>query len=362
MALPALVRLFRPRTFFHFISLLTATEFITVSLLINKVEGVYGILALFTGYPLSAFQLSMYIYSIVVLVLVCYLGPHIRKQSPLQNLVLAWVYILDSLINAMYTALFGIGWFIVLAQTLSPSPTEGDAPKATTPGGKTINDTAGFTNPESGGVDKVEIIAEPRPDKIPPGQDAKVITHGDGSGLGNAVFQSGSIMSITVISFLWFVRLYSILVVMAYARQVLRGYSQSASAAANRKPASADDADSTTDHLMADSKTLANPFHYASPLGQGWQGKLGRFLTKFPETYWLGRDQADEEWVRGADERFRHRMANRTPLVRNPPPRSKGTGERERRARSGTGPPPPGMDVGRRSGESGADSRPSGEL
>ncbi|KAF4549094.1 Inositol phoshorylceramide synthase regulatory subunit kei1-like protein [Elsinoe fawcettii] len=362
MAVPAVVRVLRPRTFFHFISLLTATEFITMSLLINKVEGVHGILALFTGFHLSALQLSMYIYSIIVLALVCYLGPHIRKQSPLQNLALAWIYIFDSVINATYTALFGLGWFILLAQHLNPSPTDSDGPKATTPGGKMINDTAGFTDPEAGPVDKVEVIAEPRPDKFPPGQDAKAYGIIDGSGLGNAVFQSGSIMSITVISILWFIRLYLILIIMAYARQCLRGYAQSQSHRSSSKPDSADDADSAP--LSTDGSTIPNPFAPTAPLGQGWQGALGRLMTRFPATYWLGRDEADEEWVRGADERFRRR-STRGPLLRNPPaPTSRGTKERERRARSGTGPPAPSIElVGRRSGESAFEgSRKSGEL
>ncbi|PNS18361.1 Inositol phoshorylceramide synthase regulatory subunit kei1 [Sphaceloma murrayae] len=364
MALPGIVRVFRPRTFFHFISLLTATEFITITLLINKVEGVYGILALFTGYHLSALQLSMYIYSIAVLVLVCYLGPHIRQQSPLENLILAWVYLLDSLVNASYTALFGLGWFITLAQHLNPTPpTDGDSPKVTAPGGKTIGDTAGFTDPSAGPVDSVDIIASPSSDKLVPGQEAKVIPHGDGTGLGNTIFQSGSIMSITIISTLWFIRLYFILIIMAYARQVLRGYSQSASVAASRKPVSAEETDST-EHLAAGTDKLANPFHPSAPLGQGWKGKLGRALTRFPATYWLGRDEADEEWVRGADERFRRRLASRGTFLKSPPAPNRGTDERVRRARSGTGPPPPGLELlGRRSGESAVgEGRASGEL
>ncbi|KAG8627829.1 hypothetical protein KVT40_003702 [Elsinoe batatas] len=355
MALPALVRVLRPRSFFHFISLLTATEFITISLLINKVEGVYGILALFTGYHLSALQLSMYIYSIVVLGLVCYLGPHIRKQSPLQNLALAWIYILDSIINAAYTALFGLGWFILLAQHLNPSPSQdSDSPVATTPGSKMINDTAGFTDPEAGKVDKVEVIAEARPDKFPPGQDAKAYGIKDGSGLGNAVFQSGSIMSITIISLLWFVRLYLILIIMAYARQVLRGYAQSQSHSTTTSKSDPALDPTTPAPSSSDPTMLPNPFSPTSPLGQGWTGKLGRLLTRFPASYWLGRDEVDEEWVRGADERFRRRSTRGTLLKNPPPPAGRGTRERERRARSGTGPPAPSLElVGRRSGEVG---------
>ena len=287
-------------------------------------EGVYGILALLTGYDLHFLQLSMYIYSIVVFALVCYLGPHIRRQSPLQVLALAWVYILDTLINAGYTLLFGLSWFILLAQHLSPNQPEGDASLgATPPGGSTINDTAGFTDPEHD-VDHVEIIATPRPGALT-GQDA--IAHGvsgAATGSSNVIFESGSMMSIIVIATLWFVRLYFVIIVMAYARSVLRrSIAPSAHADAPER----------------------NPFHATLPAGQGWQGRLGRLLVAFPSAYWRGADAADDEWMRGAGERFSMARlpSRRGPLLKTPPPPPKGTSERERRARSGTGPPPPGM-------------------
>ncbi|GAM88541.1 hypothetical protein ANO11243_065740 [Dothideomycetidae sp. 11243] len=325
MALTPISRFFRPKssTVLHFVSLLTATEFVTIALLINKVEGVYGILALFTGYHLSALQLSMYLYSIFVFGLVCYLGSHIRRQSPLQNLALAWVYIFDTLINAAYTALFGLSWFILLAQHLNPSsPDSKDPLGVSPPGGKTINETAGFTDPEV----------------------KNAVAHGvagDGSSFGNVLFQSGSMMSIIVISSLWFIRLYFVVIVMAYARGVLR------QSMASTPPLSANKPDPASDSVAPIDSPEHNPFHSSLPAGQGWQGRLGRALVKFPSTYWLGRDELDEEWVRGADERFRRHTTNREqlrgPLLRNPP--TKGTTERERRARSGTGPPPPGLDT-----------------
>jgi inositol phosphorylceramide synthase regulatory subunit len=78
----------------------------------NKVTGVYGLLAILTGYQLSLLQLSTYVYSIAVLCLLAYLCPHIRKQSPFECLALAWLYILDTLINSAYTAAFGMTWYI----------------------------------------------------------------------------------------------------------------------------------------------------------------------------------------------------------------------------------------------------------
>ncbi|MCW3717643.1 hypothetical protein UE95_040995, partial [Burkholderia cenocepacia] len=69
----------------------------------NKISGLYGLLALLTGYHLSPVQLSMYLYSLIALGVAAILFPHIRAQSPLQCLALAYLYALDSIINAAYT-------------------------------------------------------------------------------------------------------------------------------------------------------------------------------------------------------------------------------------------------------------------
>jgi len=260
----------------------------------------------------------MYVYSVGVLVLCLYLAPHIRlHQSPLQNLALAWIYVIDSLINIVYTTLFGLGWFVLLAQHLTDGsePLEGKLP---VPGGKTMNDTAGFTNPEYN-VDHVDVIADPT------SGDAVTIGH-EGNALNQAVFQSGSVMSILVMGSLWLVRLYMCLIVMAYARGMLRQYILSSS---QRNPGYVSEGES--------SKTLAeNPFRAGREEGEGWRGRLGRFLISFPRTYWLGKDDEDE-WVRGAGEKFAaQKSGGRRAGSSGMAP---GTGERERRARSGTGPP-----------------------
>ncbi|GAT30995.1 UPF0596 Golgi apparatus membrane protein c [Aspergillus luchuensis] len=125
-------------------SLQTGASLITLSLLLNKISGLYGLLALLTGYHLSPVQLSMYIYSLLALGLTALLFPHIRKQTPLQCLALAWLYVLDSLINAAYTAAFGVTWFLVVSQHY-------DNGSASGPGGETIAQTAGFTSPNPDG-------------------------------------------------------------------------------------------------------------------------------------------------------------------------------------------------------------------
>jgi hypothetical protein len=102
------------------INLQTATELIALALVFNKVTGVYGLLAILTGYQLSLVQLSTYVYSILMLVCLAYLVPHIRKQSPLECLALAWVYALDTVINGAYAAFFAVAWCVRSAQPGPP--------------------------------------------------------------------------------------------------------------------------------------------------------------------------------------------------------------------------------------------------
>ncbi|KAI9713161.1 MAG: hypothetical protein M1820_001146 [Bogoriella megaspora] len=309
-------------------SLRTATELITLTLLINKISGIYGLLALFTGYDLSTLQLSMYIYSCAALFVFLSLISHIRRQSPLQCLALAYMVLLDTVINGVYTALFGISWFLVLARHMSQEETEGKKVL----GGNTIEDTSGFTNPEVN-VSRVDVVATPAPGALT-GQEAVAVGSSDSSpaganlassgALGSAVFQTASIASITVIATFWLLRLYAVLVVFAYARSVLRqhvytsSYSQSNFSLQNG-----------SQDGMAE-----NPFRKGREEGNGWQGALGRAMVYVPKEYWLGAD-ADQEWVKGMGGRFLR------PVQFNPP----GVAERERRRRSGTGPPKPAEEL-----------------
>jgi inositol phosphorylceramide synthase regulatory subunit len=114
-------------------SLRTGTEMIALALLFNKVTGVYGLLAVLTGYHLSALQLSLYIYSVLALGLLAYCLPHIRRQTPFQNLALAWLYIVDTVTNTGYTTAFAVSWFLALEAVgpTPPEPTETVAPPPT---------------------------------------------------------------------------------------------------------------------------------------------------------------------------------------------------------------------------------------
>ncbi|KAL1588086.1 hypothetical protein WHR41_03378 [Cladosporium halotolerans] len=317
MALPSLFRVPKPKSVLGFITLRSATELIFLTLLFNKVTGLYGILAIFTGYELNALQLSHYVYSLIVLGLISWLFAAIRQpEQPLKVVGLAFLLILDSLINAIYTSFFGASWFIVLAQHLNEGKVDDNVP-----GAGTIEDTAGFTSPEHN-VSKVEVIATPAEGAMP-GQVATAYPTEGGVTLTSAVFESGSMASLTVIGSLWILRIYFCLVVLSYARGVVRSYVLTTS----------------TGYTHSDDPTMAeNPFREGREEGEGWKGKLGRAMMKFPSKgYWLGREEneGENDWVRSTSGRFNGRKDLR---IKVPEP---GVGERERRARSGTGPPPP---------------------
>ncbi|KIW01903.1 uncharacterized protein PV09_06745 [Verruconis gallopava] len=303
----------RPTKFLVFMSLRTGVQLILLTHLINKVTGLYGILALLTGYPISAFQLSMYIYSLVVLAATVYLSPHIKTGSAWHCLAFAQMYAIDTVINAVYTGFFAVAWFMVVASHDN---------RTSTPGGKTLSDASGFTNPKHN-VSHVDVIATPA-DGAKPAQDAVVGGYpadspaSGGPGLWAAFTGPGSMMSLAIIGGFWILRLYAVFVVMAYARQMLHHHIQ---------------VTSTHNYNLYDgsqSSDLAeNPFEAHKEDGQGWQGKLGRVMVGLGRSYWLGRDAEDDIWLRTMGSKFNRKHVDVSPR------------ERERRRRAGTGPPKP---------------------
>ncbi|KAL4885156.1 Inositolphosphorylceramide synthase subunit Kei1-domain-containing protein [Aspergillus karnatakaensis] len=302
------LRIPRPETFLYAMSLQTGASLITLSLLLNKISGLYGMLALLTGYHLSPVQLSMYLYSLIALAITVILFPHIRKQTPMQCLALAWLYLIDSIINAAYTAAFGVTWFLVIAQ-------HSDNEKASGPGSETMGQTAGFTGSE---YDRAESIA-------------RSYSARNADQLGNAVTQPESFQSILFICALWSIRVYFVFVMLAFARQTLRLY-----IAMPRHTQLPTHSRNTSVASMASVADIdREPFSPYSPEGQGWKGKLGRLMISVGRNYWLGEDEGgDGTWV-NMSHRFRPQATG------NSGPELPGALERERRRRSGTGPPAP---------------------
>ncbi|KAL9622713.1 MAG: hypothetical protein Q9160_003023 [Pyrenula sp. 1 TL-2023] len=341
-------------------SLRTGAELITLSLLLNKISGLYGLLAILTGYDLNPLQLSMYIYSLLALALTAFLAPHIRVQSPLQCLALAWFYVLDTVINGVYTATFAVTWFLVISRHQT-----GSNPSSAGPGADTIDDTAGFTNPQYN-VSAVHVEASPQNiAQIPPGQEAVAAgvpasapagsspsPSSSSASLSHGVLQPESFNSIGLICTLWTIRLYFCVIMLAYARFVLRQHLASSAS----KPATSSQFSYTT--ASPSSSMTENPFAESKPEGQGWRGRLGRALVRVGERYWLGAEEDDASWMSAVGARFGNRnphQSHSSNMNNNHKTAGDHTGagmgaaslsvpgpvERERRRRSGTGPPPP---------------------
>lgn len=290
---------------------------ISLSMLFNRIAGFYGLLAILTGFRLDATQLSMYLYSVAALILLALLMPHIRKQSLLECLALAWFYAFDTVVNCAYTAAFAVTWFLTVRA--SGSGAQGGAPSSA-PGSATMNDAAGFTSPMYN-VSEVDVVAPPSADLVG-GHDAVAI--GKAATATAVVASTGlqHIPSLVIVILLTLIRFYFVLIVMAYARQVLHQYLQTASSARA--------------HLVNDGSSdlgAENPFAPNMPLGQGWRGKLGRLMVFVGRNYFLD-GPVDDAWARGVNSRFK---PSTLPFLND----RRGTLERERRARSGTGPPLP---------------------
>jgi hypothetical protein len=278
---------------------------ISLSMIFNKITGFYGLLAVLTGMRLSPLQLSMYIYSVGALVLLVFLVPHIRKQSPFECLALAWFYLLDTVINTAFTAAFALTWFIAVSAKHTNTNISSSAPGVD-------NTAAGFTSLKS----NVSVVGAVPGGSATTGQDALAHAAVNPS-LSHGVGIEESIPSIMVVVFLTLVRVYFILVAMAYARQVLRQHVSSTR--------------SMPHQIGGQVGELENPFSNGSFESEGWRGKLGRIMVAIGENYWLG-GQADDDWAKEFDGRFKATKTMGGPS---------GTLERERRARSGTGPPLP---------------------
>lgn len=305
------------QTFLHFFTLRTGLLLILLTQLINKLTAFYGILALLTSYPLSPLQLSMYIYSLLVLALTLYLLPGVRKQDPWCVLVFAQTYTFDTIVNAVYTAAFSIAWFAVVAShDAQQSSSSGSGNLAA----DTIASTSGFTSPQAGNISHVAVLAAPVPG-LKPGQEAVALGQ---PGFVAGVLSSGSLMSLAIILFFEGLRAYAVFVSMSYARQILRRHIATSSGY------------SYTPYSAGTAEMAEDPFAVGREEGKGWRGKIGRLLVGIGREYWLGRDESDDDevWLRSVGGKFRRSSEQ-----------GGGVSERERRRRSGTDPPKPGAGV-----------------
>lgn len=204
-----------------------------------------------------------------------------------------------------------------------------------------MKDTGGFTDPAYN-VSSVEVVAKPG-DSMLSGQDAVVgaTPASVPAGAGGGLLDKQSINSIVVIVSLWTIRAYFCLVMLSWARNVVRQHIAITSI--------------KTGQYSNASKGLAeDAFKQDKPEGQGWKGSLGRAMIAIGRTYFLGPDAEmdDESWIQSVGRKFGSQKhvaghevgsadATGNGIALQKVSGSPRPTERERRRRSGTGPPLP---------------------
>ncbi|KAJ0273359.1 hypothetical protein COL940_009905 [Colletotrichum noveboracense] len=242
------------RTFLGCISLQTGTEIISLILLFNRLTGLYGLLAILTGYEISATQLSMYLYSLGVVVCLAMFLPHIRRNSPFEALGLAWLYIIDTILNIAYTTFFAVGWY--------------------------LHSTALDKHPGSAGMPAAaEIAEEALANGAPVVPDVPKTTKHIGP--------QESWMSLGLIITVTLLRVYFAVVVMSFAQSVLQRFTEMGWEEEGRK------------------KGPDGPFSPGEPDGEGYRGRIGRVMLALGRSYWLD-EKAQEEWASAMSSKFRH--------------------------------------------------------
>lgn len=164
------------------------------------------------------------------------LMPHIRRQDPFECLALAWLYIIDTFVNTLDTAVFGLHWYFT------------DSTTASTP--------------------------ESIPEMVVEGMD---VLRKEAEIHGKAVPQETA-TSMMIIIALTLVRVYFGFVVMAFARQVIQ---RQLSFIVLEHP----DVDIEQD----------GPFGWDLPEGEGRKGHWGRKMVSYGRGYWLD-DRGSTEW------------------------------------------------------------------
>lgn len=227
----------------------------------NKLTGLYGILAILTGFELSPLQLTTYIYSILVLGLLAVLIPHIKKQSPFECLSLAWLHIIDTLINCACTTFFAVQWYF-------SSVAESNVLTQQHGAGEQLNGTA--LPLESRGA---STVLYKRLQNLQGGVPVAM--------------PHDTAFSFVLIAAFTLVRIYFSLIVAAYAQQVLIRH-----------------VDLQMENDRPRAKDVNGPFAVGTDEGEGWKGRVGRVLVSLGRSYWLDyKDQ--EEWAKSMNERFR---------------------------------------------------------
>ncbi|CAL1715245.1 unnamed protein product [Somion occarium] len=105
----------RLRPLSSFLGFLDIKLGVTIALLfalLNKVAGVYGLIAVLTGAGGSAAQLSLYIYSVIGLIALAWGLRAITHEDPKHTLYFAHVFFADHVLSTAWTVFFAVLWWV----------------------------------------------------------------------------------------------------------------------------------------------------------------------------------------------------------------------------------------------------------
>ncbi|KAJ3571917.1 hypothetical protein NP233_g3447 [Leucocoprinus birnbaumii] len=105
-------RLWPLSSFLGLIDLKTGVTIALLFALLNKVAGVYGLIAVLTGAGGSFAQLSLYIYSVVALVALTWGLRAVKDEDPKQTLYFAHLFAADHVLSTAWTVFFTLAWWI----------------------------------------------------------------------------------------------------------------------------------------------------------------------------------------------------------------------------------------------------------
>ncbi|CAN6674364.1 hypothetical protein TRVA0_052S00562 [Trichomonascus vanleenenianus] len=163
-------------------------EIITAIGVLNKASGFYGILSIFTGHPLDPMEWVLNILSLVLLPVYAHVFLTISQRNALRMVVFAYIYAIDTLVSSLsFSIYFIVHWFSTKAKEMAAA------------GGVVTNNGTAVAN------------------------DTQVMRRADDT----AVSQSASLAQETAVTIvitvaLLIVRLYFTVVILSYARQLVR--------------------------------------------------------------------------------------------------------------------------------------------
>ncbi|KAJ7576908.1 Inositolphosphorylceramide synthase subunit Kei1-domain-containing protein [Mycena floridula] len=100
--------------FASFCGLLDLKTGVTVALLfalLNKVAGVYGLIAVLTGAGGSFAQLSLYLYSVAALAALVWGLRAVKEEDPKQTFYFAHLFFADHVVSTSWTVFFAVVWW-----------------------------------------------------------------------------------------------------------------------------------------------------------------------------------------------------------------------------------------------------------